>query len=174
MVHQFSGQTGSHSTGIHQLHLPSEVTIYPEGYYKPTSGGFYVPMSKTKGSKILPSESKIFTKKEDEDPYEASAHEIGHHLWYQLTPEDRDEFILTLDRWWKRELPQHVGKGIKTKKILGQKLDWQNYLGDPNEVFARFTSYYANGYRQPPKKESEEAWEVFKKIKFESILNITP
>jgi len=166
MVHQFSQKTGSHSTGIHKrrLHLPSEVTVYPEGYYKPKAGGFYMPFMKKEEGKVYPSESKIYAKQEYEDPYKATAHEIGHHLWFQLKPEDKDEFILSLDRWWKRELPQHVGKEAESGETPLKRLDWQEYLGDPNEIFARFTSYYADGHKQAPQKESEEAWVVFKKI----------
>jgi hypothetical protein len=168
----------------YKFHLPSQITVYPKEFDEGETSGFH--LSQGWGDLKIRQPEQTWVQQTSDDPYSTTAHElghelweqltpeeIGHHFWQQLTPEDRDRFTLALERWWKREVPQRIGKEIAEEKraLFPQKeetfqkkmFEKQEYVSAPTEAFARFTTYWTRGMT-PPRGESEEAWGVFKSI----------
>ena len=153
---------------VHKLNLPSQVTVYPSGYHEKEAVGFWLP-HKGIHKIAVPQIRQTYVKTESSDPTLTAAHEIGHDIWEQLTPEEKDEFIFALESWQKRELPQLLGKRSRTLQFPSEqarekkvKEDYE-YYAMPTEAFARMTAYATNNFKLP-KRESEEAFNVWKKI----------
>lgn len=163
---------------VHRFRLPSQITIYPEkSFIDEKVEGFH--LQKKGIHKFKPRElEQTWVKQEGYNPFRTTAHEIGHDYWEQLTPEERDEFILSLERWWKRELRQKMGKMKKEwfvqkkrkfpeEKALRETIETQEYLAKPTEAYARMTGYATEMLRgtrkKIPKWESEEAFDIWKK-----------
>jgi hypothetical protein len=171
MVHQFSQKTTSHSIGIHKFHLPSQITVYPKEFDEGETSGFH--LSQGWGDLKIRQPEQTWVQQASDDPYSTTTHELGHELWEQLTPEERDEYISSLEGWWKREFTQRAGKlqkaYVEKDKMSPEQASESvkeqfNYYAEPTEAFARMTKYVAQGRREPPKWESEEAWNKFRSI----------